>query len=104
MLVSNIMKENFIFDRNKNEYYHNTFPSIRFDMDTFNQMDDYDLDMFLNSKMEELNKEISTSKPKRINNPQMSIEDALKELDKIRNNINQESFSSFFMRKIHSSR
>jgi hypothetical protein len=98
------MKENFLFSRNGNEYYHKDHPSIRLDKEEFEISSDYEIENFIQSRIDDINKDLNTKSPKKIHNPKLSTEDILKSLAELKRKINEESFKAFFMKKIHSNR
>lgn len=100
VIVSIKVKKKFLFDRFKNEYYHKDHPSIRFDVDTFNDMNDFDIQNFIENKIKEINFELNSPKPKRNNNSFLSTDEVLAKLAELKRKINEESFKEFFMKKI----
>jgi hypothetical protein len=100
VIVSIKVKKKFLFDRFKNEYYHKDYPSIRFDVDTFHDMNDFDIQNFIENKIKEINFELNSPKPQRNNNPPLSTNEVLTKLADLKRKINEESFKKFFMKKI----
>lgn len=89
-------KKEFIYHPYTNEYRHKDYP-ISIDSELFKDMSDVELENFFNSKLQELNKEISSlEKPKKEQQP-LSDEEITNAFAELRKKLAmQESFKDYF--------
>jgi hypothetical protein len=92
-------KKEFIYHPYTNEYRHKTFP-ISIDSELFKDMSEEELENFFNSKINDINKEISSiKKPERKEIP-ASDEDIKTMFSNLRKQLAmQESFKDYFCRQ-----
>jgi hypothetical protein len=97
------MKNNFRYDRIKNEWVHKSLP-ISIDNDLFNEMTDSEVESFIDARLNDINSEINTIPSVKREEKPLTDEELASHFAELRRQLSMESFKSFFMKRDHLNR